>query len=144
LIYLDTSLVVSLYCLDANSVAAANILQTVQGTRLVTTLCELETVNVLGLRVFRKEISSQQADISLRNFEKDVRAGVFQLRALPEPAFDRARQLSRQLTPKLGTRTADLLHVAAAFELKASSLHSFDLQQRKMAQAAGLKLNPWP
>ena len=66
------------------------------------------------------------------------------LRALPDAAFERAKVLSRQQTPKLGTRTADLLHVAAAVELGAVSLFSFDLQQRKMAQAAGLKLNRWP
>lgn len=96
----------------------------------------------MGLRVFRKEISSRQAEISLDDFTKDLRAGIYALRALPESAFERARQLSRQLTPKLGTRTADLLHVAAALELRATGFFSFDLQQRKMAEAAGLKLNP--
>ncbi|MGA2166922.1 MAG: hypothetical protein ABSG62_01840 [Terracidiphilus sp.] len=63
---------------------------------------------------------------------------------MPEPAFERARQLSRQVTPKVGTRTGDLLHIAAALELGASSLYTFDLHQRKMAQAVGLKLNPAP
>jgi hypothetical protein len=63
---------------------------------------------------------------------------------VPDAAFERGKLLSKQLTPKLGTRTADLLHVAAAIELGAVSLFSFDLQQRKMAQSAGLKLNRWP
>ena len=144
MIYLDTSLLVSLYCLDANSAAAAGVLQSVEEPLLVTALCELEAVNTFGLRVFRKEISSRQAETSLLNFEKDLRDGVFQLRALPEAAFERARKLSRQITPQFGTRTADLLHVAAALELGASGFFSFDLQQRKAAQAAGLKLNPLP
>ena len=144
LIYLDSSLVVSLCCPDANSAAAAAILQIAADRLLITTLCELETVNALGLRVFRKEISNLQAETSLNHFRKDQSAGVFLLRALPESAFERARQLSRQLTPKLGTRTADLLHVAAALELGASGFFSFDMQQRKMAQAAGLTLNSLP
>jgi predicted nucleic acid-binding protein len=55
--------------------------------------------------------------------------------------FERARLLSRQTTAKLGTRTADLLHVAAALELGADYLYSFDLQQRKLAQTVRLKLN---
>ncbi|MGD0732339.1 MAG: hypothetical protein ABR956_13845 [Terracidiphilus sp.] len=63
---------------------------------------------------------------------------------MPESAFGRAKELSRRLAPSLGIRTADLLHVCAALELGASSLFSFDLKQRKMAEAAGLKLNPWP
>jgi hypothetical protein len=40
-----------------------------------------------------------------------------------------------------GTRTADLLHVAAALELGVDWLYSFDLQQRKLAQTLRLKLN---
>ena len=144
MIYLDSSLLVSLYCLDANSVAAAAALQAAKAKLLITALGELETVNASGLRVFRKEITAAQADAARLTFEKDILAGVFLLRAVPDAAFERAKVLSRQQTPKLGTRTADLLHVAAAVELGAVSLFSFDLQQRKMAQAAGLKLNRWP
>lgn len=142
MIYLDTSLLVSLYCLDANSAAAAGALQPAKDPLLVTALCELEVVNAFGLRVFRKEISTLKAEASLRNFDKDLRDGVFQLRTLPEAAYARARQLSRRITPQFGTRTADLLHVAAALELGASGFFSFDIQQRRAAQAAGLNLNP--
>lgn len=144
MIYLDSSLLVSLYCLDGNSVAAAAALQTARTKLLITTLGELETMNTFGLRVFRKEMTATQADATRRTFEKDIGAGVFLLRALPESVFERAKVLSRQSTAKLGTRTADLLHVAAAVELGAVSLFSFDLRQRKTAQAAGLKLNRWP
>jgi predicted nucleic acid-binding protein len=142
--YVDSSLLVSLYCLDANSAAAAAALKTARAKLVITTLGELESANAFSLRLFRKEITARQADAARQTFEKDVAAGVFLLRALPEPAFERARALSAQFTAKLGTRTADLLHVAAAVELGAESLFSFDLQQRKMAQAARLKLNRWP
>jgi len=93
------------------------------------------------LRVFRKEVSATQAQSSLNDFEKDLLAGVFQLRPVTEQVFERARQLSRQTTPKLGTRTADLLHVATALELSADYLYTFDQQQRKLAQTVRLKLN---
>lgn len=142
MIYLDTSLIVSLYCLDANSEAAAAALQSAEAPFLLTSLGELEAINALHLRVFRREIAGRQAEASLRRLEEDLRSRVYALRALPETAFARARQLSRQLTSRLGTRTADLLHVAAALELGATGFFSFDAQQRKMAAAAGLKLNP--
>jgi predicted nucleic acid-binding protein len=116
-------------------------MQASSGDRLVTTFGELEVVNAMGLRVFRKEVSVAQAQSSLTDFEKDMRGGVFQLRAIPEPVFERARQISRQTTAKLGTRTADLLHVAAALELGVDYLYSFDQQQRKLAQTVRLKLN---
>lgn len=140
-IYADTSFLVSLYSPDTNSAAAARTMQASSGDRIVTTFGELEVVNAMGLRVFRKEVSAAQAQSSLTDFEKDLRAGVFQLRAIPELVFERARQLSRQTTPKLGTRTADLLHVAAALELGVDYLYSFDQQQRKLAQTVRLKLN---
>jgi predicted nucleic acid-binding protein len=133
-----------LYCLDANSAQAVKLMQLGGQKFLISTLVELETVNAFGLKEFRKEITSRQAEASLQKFEKAVSSGIYHLHSLPESAFERASQLSRKLTAMLGTRTADLLHVAAALELGAASLFTFDLQQRKMAEAVGLKLNPWP
>jgi predicted nucleic acid-binding protein len=116
-------------------------MQAAPGDRFMTTLGELEVVNAFGLRVFRKEVSAAQARESISDFEKDLRDGSLQLRELSDPIFERARQLSQQTTAKLGTRTADLLHVAAALELGADYLYSFDQQQRKLAHAVRLKLN---
>jgi hypothetical protein len=111
------------------------------GECFVSTLGELEVVNAFGLRVFRKEVSPAQARGSLTDFETDLRDGSLQLRGLSDQIFERARQLSQQTTAKLGTRTADLLHVAAALELGADYLYSFDRLQRKLAQSVRLKLN---
>ena len=140
-IYIDTSFLVSLYSPDANSVAAARAIQGSAGDRFITTFGELEFLNALELRVFRKESSLAQTRASRDDFVKDLRDGVFQLRGLSDEIFDRARQLAQQTTSKLGTRTADLLHVAAAVELGADYLYTFDLQQRKLAGALRLKVN---
>jgi len=95
----------------------------------------------MGLRIFRKEVSPAQARSSLLEFEKDLRDGIFHLLGLPDSILERARQLSRQRTAKLGTRTADLLHVAAALELGVDYLYTFDLHRRKLAQTLHLRLN---
>ena len=142
-IYLDTSFLVRLYSTDANSAAAVQVMHTA-GALFLTTFAELEVVNALGLRVFRKEVAPAQAQSSLNDFEQDLRAGIFQLKPLPDNVFGRARQLSRQTTPRLGTHTADLLHVAAALELGSDWFYSLDRQQRKFAQAVKLKVNPLP
>ena len=139
--YTDTSFLLSLYSFDGNSAAAARAMRSSAGERFITILGELEVVNALGLRLFRNEITTGQAQSSLSDFEKDLHDGVFQLRGLPDHTFERARELSRQTTAKLGTRTADLVHVAAALELGAEYLFSFDKRQRKLAQAVRLKLN---
>jgi predicted nucleic acid-binding protein len=144
LIYLDTSFLVSLYSSDANSAAAAAALRVTQLPLLMSPLTELETVNALGLREFRKEISELEANASLRDFEEDLRRGAFLRSALPESAFPRARALSLQSTARLGLRTADLLHVAAALELGATALFTFDLRQHKLCSELGLPVNPLP
>jgi predicted nucleic acid-binding protein len=140
-VYADSSFLVSLYSADANGAAAARTMETATGECLITTLGELEVVNAFGLRVFRKEVSAAQAQESVTDFEKDLRDGILQLRRLEESFFERARQLSRQTTARLGTRTADLLHVVAALELGVDCFYSFDQQQRKLAHAVRLKLN---
>ena len=139
--YVDTSFLVSLYSLDANSSAAARVMQTAAGDRFLTTFGELELANALEVRVFRKEVSVAQARSSWKDFEQDLKDGIFQIRPLSDQAFERARQLVRATTARLGTRTADLLHVAAALELKADRFFSFDQQQRKLAREVRLKLN---
>jgi len=116
-------------------------MRTSTGECLVTALGELEVVNAFGLRVFRKEVSVAQAQSSLIDLERDLRDGILQLRRLPEGIFERARQLSQQTTAKLGTRTVDLLHVAAALELGAGFFYSFDQAQRRLARTVRLKLN---
>jgi predicted nucleic acid-binding protein len=140
-IYAEPSFLVSLYIPDLNSAAALSTMQVSAGDLLITALGELEVINAFGLRVFRREASQAAAESALSNFEKDVRGGTFQIRGLSDDVFERALQLSRRTTPKLGTRAADLLHVAAALEFGAEYLFSFDQKQRKLARSLHLKLN---
>jgi predicted nucleic acid-binding protein len=140
-IYADTSFLISLYSPDVNSTAAARAMRAPVAEHYITVLGELEVVNALQLRVFHKELSSSQVQSSSNDFERDLRDGILLLRPLTEQIFERARQLSRQTTARLGIRTADLLHVASAVELEAEYLYSFDRQQRKLARTLGLKLN---
>jgi predicted nucleic acid-binding protein len=139
--YVDTSFLISLYSIDANSGAALQTMSGSAGDHVISTLGELEAVNALELRVFRHEITRAQAQRSWDALAGDLRDGVFQLRPLPEQAFERAQALSRQTTARLGVRTADLLHIAAALELGADRLYTFDQQQRKLARLVRLKLN---
>ena len=131
----------SLYRADVNSHNAARAMRRLSGEAIISTLAELELLNGLRLRVFRKELSAEEADASWKNFEADLEAGIYRLAPLNEAAFERARRLARQATARLGTRTADILHVASALELGAAYFYSFDQQQRKVARLTGLKVN---
>jgi predicted nucleic acid-binding protein len=140
-VYIDTSFLVSLYTPDANSAAAARTMEGSSGDWIISILGELEFVNAIELRVFRKEISRAEAQSSLKEFERDLQNSTLDLRGLPDQVFELARRMARQTTAKLGTRTADLLHVVAAVELAVDYLYTFDRQQRKLAQTLQLKLN---
>ena len=141
MIYADASFLVSLYSPDANSGAAARAMRTARQPVVVTTLGELEVVNAFGLRVYHKEASAREAQVSLQNFRSDLLESVLQLRPMTEQIFARARYLSEQTTPRLGTGAADLLHIAAVLEMGAQFLYSFDKRQRVLAEFVRLKLN---
>lgn len=138
---MDASFLVSSYAADGNFDSAVRTMETAEDIFLVTSFCELEVFNALELRLFRKEMSREVVDACAENFRGDLRAGVFDLRAVPESAFQRARGLSRQSTARLGTRASNLLHVACALELGASGFYSFDNQQRKLAESVKLRVN---
>lgn len=119
-----------------------NVIQKSIDTLVTTTLGEFEAVNAFQLRIFRREISEREGALSLQCLEEDLAARVFEIHALSEATFVRGRRLSDKYTGTRGARSADLLHIAAAIELGAGTLYSFDLRQRNVAKDSGLKLNP--
>jgi predicted nucleic acid-binding protein len=144
MIYLDPSVIFSLYCADSNTASALSLIRNGNEPFLLTPFCELETLNAFSLGLFRKELSETEVMLLWRNSESDLEAGVYQQRPLPPGAFTRAKALSRMIAPTIGVRSADLLHIAAALELGATSLYTFDRKQHQAALAAGLPVNPLP
>ena len=53
-----------------------------------------------------------------------------------------AESLAEQHTPAIGSRSLDILHVAAALVLGATEFCTLDTRQGKLAQLAGLKVQP--
>lgn len=140
--YPESSFVISLYVPDRNAEAAVSAMRATRAESILTPLVELEVVNALEQRVFRREASPAEARRSRASFEQDLDAGVFRRVALPESVFVKARAIALQTTATVGTRVIDLLHVAAALELGAGAFFSFDERQRKLAGSQRLKLNP--
>lgn len=144
MIYLDASFVCSLHMRDANTPAALQLTQKAPEQLVISALVEVEAVNAFAQRVFRKEWTYLNMQKAMHDLETDIRSGLLKLRLLPEAAFGRAKSLTTTLTPTIGVRSADLLHVALAVELGANALYTFDQRQHKAAKAAGLRVNPLP
>jgi len=136
--YLDTSFLVSLYAPDSNSPIAAARMGRIALPTLITPLTELELVNALSLRVFHQDLRPAEVKAARAAFYKDLESGVFVSQLLPGAAYLHANRMARRRTPRLGTRTLDVLHVAAAVALKAGMFLSFDNRQNALARVEGL------
>ena len=141
--YADTGFVVSLYKAETTSTAAAATMARLQAPVWLSQLGELELHNAFQLAVFRGEIDTASALLKKQLFAEDLAKGVFAI--LPVPAatlYSKAIELAERHSTTLGTRSLDLMHVAAALILKADLFLSFDERQRKAAKKEGIKVGP--
>lgn len=86
------------------------------------------------------KMSARVAQRAYRDFEKDRTNSVWAEIDLPDAAFELCIELARRHVSRLGARTLDTLHVAAALELGADHFWTFDERQAKLAKAGGLEL----
>lgn len=77
MIYLDTGILCSLYCPDAGTEHAVNLVQRHRDRFAYVWIHQLEFRNALRLRVFRKEITARQRDGSLNLLLADIAAGLW-------------------------------------------------------------------
>jgi predicted nucleic acid-binding protein len=139
-VYADTSFLVSLYVLDVNSARAAASLRRTKFPISISVFGELELSNAISLRLFRGELRAAEAKAAYRLVGQDIEGGVLESKPIPGAAFERAKRIARRATPRFGTRTIDVLHVALALQFGAEAFYTFDVRQAKLAIAEGLRL----
>jgi predicted nucleic acid-binding protein len=103
-------------------------------------LGELELINALQLRLFRKEMLSVQVRRAQAAFRADVANGVLAMIPLPEDIYAQSARLASAWTAKFGTRSLDIIQVASAVAMKADTFYTFDGRQRRLAGAVGLRI----
>lgn len=139
-IYADTSFFVSLYLPDRYSAETERRMASKPRIWL-TPLHLAEWTRAVSQHVFRKEISPREAGLAHAELERDCESGLWLEVDVPESAWQTCIKLGRRHGPKLGTRTLDSLHVAAALELGAKSFWTFDERQAKLAAAESLPMS---
>jgi len=141
--YFDTALLVKSYVEEETSPLADQLLQAAAVPIAFTELHSLEVRTALRLKRFRHELTDAEMAGALQSLQADLAAGLL---AKPEldldTMFHRAEALSARHAAVTGARSLDILHVAAALDLKVDAFASLDERQRLVAQRAGLKL--WP
>ena len=128
---------------ESTSAPARAAIQAAPAGLPLTPLILLELRNAFNRSVQQQRITRAQRDALWQDVEADIASGFL----VPTPVAQdevhkKARQLSDRHTPVLGTRSLDLLHVAAALLLGAREFFSFDERQRKAAVHEGLRVKP--
>ena len=141
--YADTGVMVKGYVLESDSEAAVRILESAGEHLLYSHLHSVEIPNAIRLKRFRGEITKSQEVSANRAFLSDIESGVL----IPcdydlGEVFLLAERLSARHSAIIGSRSLDLLHVAAAIEAGATHFASLDTRQRKVATLNGLKILP--
>jgi predicted nucleic acid-binding protein len=138
-LYADSSFLVSCYLVDANTPQAKAYLSRYDMPLAFTALHELEVRNALQLGVFRGMLKPDEAKAVSANLDADLRAGRLVKTSVRWPAvFRLAARLSERHAAVTGTRSLDVLHVAAAKTLRAVEFASFDSRQCALGAAVGL------
>jgi predicted nucleic acid-binding protein len=141
--YADTGFVISLYKAETTSARASEIMCQLDAPVLLSQLGELELRNALQLSIFRGELSMDSATHKKQLFLEDKENGIFSIPPVPASnLFPKAAELAEKYSAHLGTRSLDLMHVAAALLLSAETFLSFDERQRSAAKAEGLNVLP--
>jgi predicted nucleic acid-binding protein len=141
--YADSSFLVSLYRKDDNQDAAKNFIARTRLAISFSPLNRIELRNALRNAQSFGQITEEDRRTAFRQIESDFDGGLLAHLAVEwTNVLRRADELSEEQAGREGQRTIDLLHVAIALESGAEIFLSFDHRQRRLAQAAGLRVKP--
>ena len=140
-VYVDPSALARLYIHQAGSREMAVWRAKVWGTLAVTHQGRIEVINAICRAAFVGQLDPDGLAEALADLASDFASGhLRQADILWRAALKEVAELSQRHTPRLGTRSLDLLHVACARELKLRHFLTFDERQQQLAVAAGLKV----
>jgi predicted nucleic acid-binding protein len=142
-VYADTSLLISYYINDSNSVSAQAVIHAATDPLPFTGLHRLEMRNALALGVFRRILTGTQVSAAWSDAERDLRSG--RLVSQPvnwSPVYRAAAQWAALHCQTLGCRSLDVLHVTLAKKLNVTEFFTFDARQKSLALALGMTVKP--
>jgi predicted nucleic acid-binding protein len=141
--YPDSSFLFSVVTKDSHTPDASGYVVRAAVPLIFTPLHRIELRNALRNAAGRDEITAQECRAGFRLLDEDLaEACLIHVPIEGSAVLRRADELSEAHATKQGQRTIDLLHVASALESGAKTFLSFDRRQRRLAQAAGLKVKP--
>ncbi len=140
-VYVDPSALARLYIHGPGSREMAAWRAKFNSPLEVTHHGQTEITNAICRAAFLGALDSTAMGEALLDLDADFANGHLRhADILWRAALSRSAELSREHTPRLGTRALDVLHVACAIELKIRLFLTFDERQGRLAEGVGLKL----
>ncbi|HWE07322.1 MAG TPA: type II toxin-antitoxin system VapC family toxin [Rhizomicrobium sp.] len=140
-VYVDPSGLLKLYLHEPESRAMTRWRARLHGAVAVTLFGRVELVNAIGLALARGFLGKTAHKAALAALDDDfVNGRCVVVDVSWRAAFRLADDISRKWTPRLICRSLDVLHVASALALNRKFFVTFDVRQRELARATGLKL----
>ena len=140
-LYADPSALLKLYLHEPQSRAMARWRSKIAGPLPVTPHGRVEMINGIALAAHRGLLAPAALEAAFAALDDDFELGRYApADLLWRAVLKRAADLSRLHTPKLGTRSLDVLHVASALELGMKRFVTFDERQGQLAGVVGLKV----
>jgi predicted nucleic acid-binding protein len=141
--YFDTGVLLKVYVQELNSAEAIALVSKFAPPIPFTHFHTIELFTAIRLKRFRAEINANEEKTAIQVLRADITNERLQL---PDydllQLFRRAEVLSAKYAAIFGTRTLDILHVAAALEAECTEFVSFDERQRKVAAKERLTVVP--
>ncbi|MFP4204285.1 MAG: type II toxin-antitoxin system VapC family toxin [Opitutales bacterium] len=137
--YADTSFIVPLFIKEDTSESAITEADRLSEPLPLVFLNSLEWVAAINARLYRREITCTIRDAAFVKFREYLQMGFFVRIPIDLDVLrEKTEALSNRHTSLNGSRTLDLLHVAAAQMLGCCRFLTFDERQRATADAEGL------
>jgi predicted nucleic acid-binding protein len=147
MVFPDTSFLCGLYIQQSTSARSIAFMARQSTALEVSSLLLFEFRQSVQFQMFRHGKDRLQGypvatgQRALSALQSDVKAGVFHLAAVDwADVHQRAEHLCLQYTRREGHRSMDILHVATALHLGAAEFLTFDGNQRKLAEAEGMRV----
>lgn len=141
MIYVDSGIVTKWYLPEPDSASALALRDRFSPPAFLTSLHRLELANAWQLKSFRDELAETAIALAREDLLSDIRAGLWHVPAEPlAEIYSRAESLATSHSSRLGTRSMDILHVAAAECLACSHFLTGDRRQARLAEAIDLPL----
>lgn len=145
----DTSFLCALYREQANSDLARDFYAELTEPLSITAALEYEFRAAIELQVFlhsqdrTKGYHAGEATAMIVAFESNLALGAVRIVPCDWPVvFRHAQRLTENHTRRTGHRAWDVLHIASAVHLGATTFATFDARQRRLARTHHLKVGP--